>query len=222
MGYYANRAAVELADKAFRKWHYLAPVCAGAAAFGISQLLIRIPILNQILPNFEWYLTLPYTSPILYGLFLAFTAGLFEETARRIGFGILGNRYRGFGDGIAFGIGHGGLEVLYVLWMVIQQVLKGFPVSPLGLAVTLLERAGAMGFHIGASVMVLYGVCKKQKRWLFLAILLHTLLDLCAVLLTNLWLTEAIVLIFGAGFLAWAVQKRKTWPDNEKLGGKHL
>lgn len=211
MGYYANQAAVQLAGKAFRKWHDLAPLCMGAAAFGVSQLLLRLPILQHVLPQFDWFLMLPYTRPVFYGLFLAVTAGLFEETARWIGYRILGKRYRGFRDGIVFGLGHGGLEALWVFWMIGKQVLAGAAVSPLNLAVALLERLGAVSFHVGASVMVLLGVRQKKIRWLFLAVALHTLLDLCAVLVNSVWISEGIALAAGAGMLLWAFRRKRTF-----------
>ncbi|MDR0538038.1 MAG: YhfC family intramembrane metalloprotease [Tannerellaceae bacterium] len=39
-------------------------------------------------------------------------AGLFEETARFISFKILKKKYNGIGTGLAYGIGHGGIEAV--------------------------------------------------------------------------------------------------------------
>ena len=55
--------------------------CWGALAFVVSQLLIRIPILQLVLPQFTWFSMLPLYS-WGYGLFLGVTAGLAEESAR--------------------------------------------------------------------------------------------------------------------------------------------
>ena len=47
----------------------------GAAAFVVSQLLIRIPLLQLVLPNFSWFAVMQLY-PWRYGLFLGLTAGL--------------------------------------------------------------------------------------------------------------------------------------------------
>ena len=186
MGYYANEALLRFLYKAGKKWNWLWPLLAGALSFGISQLLLRIPILQYGLPQFDWFLLLPYRNPLLYGFLLAFTAGLFEETARWIGFRILGPNRRGFRDGVVFGLGHGGVEAVWIFWMMAAQLQAGIQATPLGLALGFAERAAAVCFHVGASVLVLYGVRKRKIRWLFLAILLHTLLDM-TVVLGNIW-----------------------------------
>ena len=36
------------------------PFLFGMAAFFVSQILIRIPLLQFVLPNFKWFLTLHY------------------------------------------------------------------------------------------------------------------------------------------------------------------
>ena len=62
-----------------RKWILIAEdIGMGAAVFSITQLLIRIPILQNVLAYQPWFQVLPYASPFLYGLFLAATAGLAE------------------------------------------------------------------------------------------------------------------------------------------------
>lgn len=208
MGYYANEALLRFLYKAGKKWNWLWPLLAGALSFGISQLLLRIPILQYGLPRFDWFLLLPYRNPLLYGFLLAFTAGLFEETARWIGFRILGPNRRGFRDGVVFGLGHGGVEAVWVFWMMAAQLQAGIQATPLGLALGFAERAAAVCFHVGASVLVLYGVRKRKIRWLFLAILLHTLLDM-TVVLGNIWIQEGLIWAAGAAFLGWTLFMRK-------------
>lgn len=74
-----------------RKWILIAEdIGMGAAVFSITQLLIRIPILQNVLAYQPWFQVLPYASPFLYGLFLAATAGLAEEPGRYLGFLLLG------------------------------------------------------------------------------------------------------------------------------------
>ena len=72
------------------------------------------------------------------------------------------------------------------------------------LALGIVERVFAVLFHIGASMIVFYA-CRDQGRfWLFpLAILLHTVMDFIAGLITvgvwklPAWASEGIVAIFG-------------------------
>ncbi|MDE6063803.1 MAG: YhfC family intramembrane metalloprotease, partial [Lachnospiraceae bacterium] len=55
----------------------------GMLAFIVSQLLLRLPLLQLVLPQYAWFAVLQL-DPWRYGLFLGLTAGLFEETARWI------------------------------------------------------------------------------------------------------------------------------------------
>jgi uncharacterized membrane protein YhfC len=48
---------------------------------------------------------------IIYGIFMA---GIFEETARFISFKILKRKYNGIGTGLAYGVGHGGIEAITI------------------------------------------------------------------------------------------------------------
>ena len=53
----------------------------GAAGFVVTQVLIRIPILNGLSQN-AGFLTFAQAHPVVYGFSLAFTAGLFELAGR--------------------------------------------------------------------------------------------------------------------------------------------
>ena len=50
----------------------------GMLAFSVSQLGIRIPVLQLLLPRWVWFHVLQLY-PWAYGLFLGLTAGVFEE-----------------------------------------------------------------------------------------------------------------------------------------------
>ena len=88
--------------------------CWGALAFVVSQLLIRIPILQLALPQFTWFSMLPLY-PWVYGLFLGVTAGLAEESARWIAVKCFLKEKRSFEHGLAFGLGHGGIEAMLLV-----------------------------------------------------------------------------------------------------------
>jgi uncharacterized membrane protein YhfC len=50
--------------------------------------------------------------PLVYIIYGIFMAGIFEETARFISFKILKRKYNSIGTGLAYGIGHGGIEAI--------------------------------------------------------------------------------------------------------------
>ena len=89
---------------------------AGILSFTVSQLLIRIPLLQYAGKKWEWLMLLPYTSLVLYYGFLGLTAGLFEETGRWAAFSLMKRRRRALDwkDALALGLGHGGVEAVWV------------------------------------------------------------------------------------------------------------
>lgn len=167
----------------------------GAAAFTVSQLLIRIPILQLVLPGFTWYILLQL-DPWKYGLFLGVTAGLAEESARWIGTGLFLKKYRERDHGIAFGLGHGGVEAMLLvgpnmaagLAMVMTGQAALLPADAGSVLTAGVERISAMAFHVGASLLILYGVrAGKAFRYWLGAVALHTLLDAPVVILPGVW-----------------------------------
>lgn len=164
---------------------------AGALAFTISQIIIRSPILTLVLPRFAWFQVMQY-NPWIYGLFLGGTAALFEETARWIAMRFCMKGRNELGNGFSYGLGHGGIEAMLLVGINLIAglglVLTGngslFPVGGGNIFIGSIERLFAMVFHIGASLLVLYGIkIGKQGRYLLLAILLHTILDAASVVL---------------------------------------
>jgi uncharacterized membrane protein YhfC len=169
----------------------LKPFLIGAAAFTLSQLVLRIPLITMVLPNFTWY-QLMQLNPYLSGVFLGLTAGIFEETARLIFMKqFLKNRTRKE-DGLAFGLGHGGIEAMLLVGINGIVTMFMYPAGYIDLAdvgyltilISGLERISALMFPVGASLIVLYGIrIHHFVRYTFLAILLHALLDSMLVIL---------------------------------------
>ena len=97
----------------------------GALVFIISQLALRIPIVTTLQAMVAPRLT---SSPLLnlaFGLFLAFTAALFETGGRYLGYRfLLRNTPKTWDTGVLFGLGHGGIEstVLIGGLAIIQRV----------------------------------------------------------------------------------------------------
>mgnify|MGYP001107160910 CR=1 FL=1 len=163
----------------------------GALAFVVSQLLIRIPILQLVLPNFQWFAVMQLY-PWKYGLFLGLTAGLAEETARWIAARCFLRGKDTLGHGLAFGLGHGGIEAMLLIGpnmiagtvMVLTGQTALFPADGVSVLVAGAERIFAMSFHIGAALLVLYGVrAGRGFRYWALAVALHTVMDAAVVIM---------------------------------------
>lgn len=101
-----------------RKWklnHIPSAWFLGAVGFFITQMLIRIRVLNGLAanPNFQSFAENHY---ILYCLILAFTAAAFE-LAGRYGVAKVLKRDMTFRRSLAAGLGHGGIESMLIVGM---------------------------------------------------------------------------------------------------------
>lgn len=85
----------------------------GAAGFFISQIVIRLPLLN-ILSGIASFQNFAQEHFFLYALLLAFTAGLFELAGRFAAAKFLGKN-RTFRRSLAAGLGHGGIESIILV-----------------------------------------------------------------------------------------------------------
>jgi uncharacterized membrane protein YhfC len=178
----------------------------GALAFFISQIVIRIPILNNLLPNFFWYNIFQVKYPYLYWIFLGLTAGIFEEVFRLFFIKTCMKRNHHFIDSISFGMGHGAIEAMIItglsnLNLLIYSIMinngtlylnsLNLPQATLdtifyqctnlkGFDVIFggIERIIAMGIHIGLTVIIFEGIIKKKTfKYLIFAVLIHTAID---------------------------------------------
>src|SRR5690554_5410572 len=96
-----------------REKYSLKAVVVGALAFFISQMVLRIPLIN-ILSVQPWWQALA-ANFFMLAIILSFTAGLFEETARYIGFRFVLKNKLSWKTGLAFGLGHGGIESVMLI-----------------------------------------------------------------------------------------------------------
>jgi uncharacterized membrane protein YhfC len=181
-------------------------VLMGAAAFIISQSILRVNIL-KILNNSTWFNINVMQDYMVYSLFLGITAGIFEETARFICFKVfLKNKYQ-WHTGIAFGAGHGGIEALiFVLPACINNLIYSLAINSgkfesmltksgissnmiVQMKVSLinaksyvflmagLERIFAIIIHIAMTLMVLYAIKYRKNIYFLYAILFHAILN---------------------------------------------
>ena len=121
--------------------------------------------------------------PVAYIIFLGITAGVFEECGRYMGFKLTLKKHRRFGDGVAFALGHGGIEALliagisslYNLIILLNLNLGNYngvilgvdaneamiafnSVNNISVLTIGLERILAMVIHLGLTMIVLYGI----------------------------------------------------------------
>lgn len=224
----------------------------GALVFLVFQLITRIPIVTVLQATLLMPLLLTSTTFIWIWLaILAITAGLFEEIGRYVGYRLfLRRESKTWSKAVMFGLGHGGLESIVVVGGQIvlsaintivlstvnvntlptelkQRVLQQFAAinaEPFWLPLLAAwERLWTVPLHVALAVMVLQVFRKQQIRWLFMAILFHSLVDFVAVALPQAFgrsiaitlLVEGIVCVFGLISL-WIIWRLRE-PEDQAL-----
>jgi uncharacterized membrane protein YhfC len=196
-----------------KAWFFL----LGAAVFAVFQILTRIPLLRW-LQTTAGFTLFSVTQPVLYALLLAFTAGLFEECGRFLGVRFLPVRFITWENAFVFGLGHGGIEALYLVGLndavMFIQVLTGHASVPVLNTVMAApptdflaggaERILAVIMHIGFTMLVFYAVRIRKPLWLFVAIFAHLAADAIVPLLglagvsPGTWGTEGVLALLAA------------------------
>ena len=209
-------AAVWYARKKY-KINFAVLGLGAVAFFASSQVLEKIVHLFILHPQKDGTVPLMTENPLLYVIYGICMAALFEETARLIFFKWLEKkRTLEDSDALAYGLGHGGLELLYlgmgslisllILFSLLEssnpdlanllpkntletvQSLFGWQVYLLG-----VERVLALVMQIGLSFWVYQAV--RQKKWIYLvaAYGLHALFDLAPSLSQVGWLSNPLL-----------------------------
>ena len=209
-------AAVWYARKQY-KINFAVLGLGAVAFFASSQVLEKIVHLLVLHPQKDGTVPLMSENPLLYVIYGISMAALFEETARLIFFKWLEKkRTLEDSDALAYGLGHGGLELLYlgmgslisllILFSLLEssnpdlanllpkntletvQSLSGWQVYLLG-----VERVLALVMQIGLSFWVFQAV--RQKKWIYLvaAYGLHALFDLAPSLSQVGWISNPLV-----------------------------
>ena len=189
----------------------LKAVGVGALTFILFQITTRIPLLSTLStqPWFQELMGNLFFSAVLVG---GFSAGLFEEVGRYLAFRFPLRRDLSWKNGVAYGLGHGGIEAIvlvgitYINNIVISLMINtgqfekligsGLDAAtaafiknqlintpPIYFLIGGLERFFTLFIQVGLSLVVLYGVVTRKIRYLIYAILLHTLVNAPAVIL---------------------------------------
>lgn len=210
----------------------LMAVLIGVLVFLISQVAIRIPLLT-LLGRQTWYVGMSQNIYII-AIFLGLTAGLFEEVGRYIAMRFFMKKNLSWKNGVAFGIGHGGIEAIVLVGLtLLNYIVMSFMINSgifdSMIAVQLpaetanqiktmlaeapainslaggLERVMTMSLQIGFSVMVMYAVKFKKPIFLLWAILAHTLVDAPVVILGSMGLNVWTIELLIVVFAAVAL-----------------
>lgn len=210
------------------------PFLLGALAFFIAQIVLRIPIINNLLPSFFWYNVFQIKYPYLYWIFLGLTAGIFEEVFRLIIIKMFMKKNHRFVDSISFGLGHGAIEAMIItglsnINLLIFSIMINngtlfsnninLPQATLdsiyyqctyltGLDVILggIERIIAMGIHIGLTVLIFEGVIKKKSfKYLIYAILIHVAIDSSIGFMSQMFGLSALTMEIVFGLISFAL-----------------
>lgn len=108
------------------KWRFF---FAGAVVFTVMQIFIRVPILQSVLPQMQWYKNMT-ENVWIYAIFLGLTAGIFEEVGRYIAFKTVLRKHLNWKNGVAFGIGHGGIESILIVGLsYISNLIMAFMIN---------------------------------------------------------------------------------------------
>ncbi len=199
----------------------LAVMGLGAIAFFVSsQVLEKIVHLLVLHPQKDGTILLAQEHPFLYVLYGIAMAALFEETARLVFFKWLEKkRSLEEKDALAYGLGHGGLELLYlgmgsligllILFSLTQSsnsdVANLLPKTTLEMVQSLsvwqvyllgVERVLALVLQIGLSIWVYQSVSQKKWIYLFAAYGLHALFDLPPALSQVGWIANPLLVEF--------------------------
>ena len=190
----------------------------GAVAFFVSsQVLEKIVHLLVLHPQKDGTVPLMTENPLLYVIYGICMAALFEETARLVFFKWLEKkRALKDSDALAYGLGHGGLEMIYIgiagllnlfiLFSAVESqnpaIMQLLPESTLATIHNLaawqiyllgLERILALLLQVGLTFWVFQAV--RQKKWIYLvaAYGLHALFDLAPSLSQVGWLSNPLL-----------------------------
>lgn len=186
----------------------------GFLCFLISQPLLRLPLLQKLQQTTDF--TLAYMmNPVLIGVLIALSAGIFEETFRFLFklFFMKPNKCA-ISQPIIFGLGHGISEVCVFLLPVVTTL----SISQLSIALT--ERILAVTFHVTVTIVVWNGFQRNKKIvYLLLAILLHGMVDALIPIISSV--TTSVFVYYGAFFVVdiimviYAFHSRKYYPKEE-------
>ncbi|MBQ5317395.1 MAG: YhfC family intramembrane metalloprotease [Oscillospiraceae bacterium] len=191
------------------------PIIVGAITFVLfAEILKVIPLYPLIVSDNSVSRTINST-PVLYYLIAALSAGIFEETGRYIAFRFVLKKHTERRTSLDYAVGHGGIEALItsvtpisiaVLGTManngmLSQILSSNPeqqqakvieqltnYASHSFGVTMLwipERISAVIIHLALSVLLFRAVRDKKFILYPIAVLIHFAIDFCTIFYTD-------------------------------------
>lgn len=222
------------------------PMFFGILAFFVSQICLRIPIL-QAMSTQSWFKAFA-TNTIPYLIMLSLTAGLFEESARYLCAGCFLKKNRLFRDALSFGLGHGFCEMILLTGMAqinniiyavminngsfgkamanvpattSQHILSAMlAVNPELVYLGVLERVFAVAFHVFATVLIFKAVNDRKIRYYFYALAAHFATDFGTTVIMQytgkIWATEGFLFLVAIVSVVLIFKMKPTFPDQKQ------
>ena len=180
------------------------PLIIGAVAFLLFKGLEQVMHLFVLSPPTGGALISVWANPALYIIYATLAAGVFEETGRFLAFHLLKKKYNGFGTGLSYGIGHGGIEAILLAGVaLVSSIIMSLMINsgnfallvndpslltqlnliaderPVMFLASGFERVIAISVHISLSIIVWCSVRVKGKLWMYpAAVLLHAIANI--------------------------------------------
>jgi uncharacterized membrane protein YhfC len=201
---------------------------------GVAVWFVFTQILEAGLHFLVFTTTQIQANPWAFAAYGAIAAGVFEEVGRYIGYRVFLKKYREWKDGVAYGFGHGAIEMLFISGMTVIQylvatsMLSGGQVIPppviellntinatphIIFTLSLFERIMVLPIHILFSLIVLHAIRSKKIIFLFYAIALHALVDVAPVLyqakVIPLWIPMIVVAVWGIIATVYIVRSKR-------------
>ena len=141
----------------------------------------------------------------------ALRSGVLEEAGRYFAMKHIMHEHDMWRDGISYGIGHGGCELfLGILPLMLGDLIDGAENSGIFAMICL---SGCIAFHIAMSLIVMASVhYRDSKKYLYIAMALHTLVDLIGGLLmresAELYLIIDLLMDAAVVYFAYRLTKK--------------
>jgi uncharacterized membrane protein YhfC len=226
----------------------------GALVFLVFQLLTRLP-LAIVLQNTVLAPLLRSSTAFTWTWLavLAVTAGLFEEVGRYVGYRLFMRREpKTWSKAVMFGLGHEGLESMVLVGgahaltlvniaifsainvtslpavqrQVVLQQFAAINAQPVWFPLLAAwERLWSVPLQVALAVIVLQVFRRHQMRWLFLAILLHALIDFLTLAFPQAFGQSTTIELFVEGMLCvfgllglWIIWRLREPGDHVRTG----
>ena len=214
-------------------------VLTGLSVFSIVQLFIRVPLINW-LSTTQWYAQLSQNLWLL-GLLLALSAALLENWGRYAGARFCVRGSSSAGDGLADGLGYGGVEAFVVMGtnslnnLTLALAVNSGSIENLSDTATAaqieavrtalietpavqflmggIERVLVMAVQIALSLIVFYGIRSSRRAWGWVAVAAQFAVNYPIVVLQNssMWVVEGYLALCAAAAVVVIVKMRSVF-----------